>query len=411
MADIVVTGDWELQVNGETFQIRPPETVCVVDEKYRNIPLANERDTWWNMGVVLSGVAAYECSCPGALCANTVQVRLLNGRILTPGKDYKLDAEWGRIGRFEGGAVDEATSVRVSYRYIPMRIDTIFQNASGEMRYAVGTGRSYCPPIPEPLPGEIPLVNIYTDSKSDRLRDENIFPVIEAELPSFLDPKMPGYISKTLEKLQNGGKVCILAWGDSVTECKYMPPRNQWQQILVRKLAKAFPKAEIELISNGWSGRMSRDFFEAPSGDIHNFQEKVADVAADLVISEFVNDSGMTDPVCREIYNKALAAFCARGTEWIIITPHYPRPDWLGFTAQKGKNLEKDPRDYVKFLRKFASANNIALADAARLYGHLQYCGIPYNTLMTNTVNHPDRRGMDLFVKALLPCFGLPAAL
>ena len=406
MAEVVLTGEWDISVNGQIFHVPAPETVQVVDEKYRNIPLAIEGATW-DMGVALNGVEACGCSSYYALCPNTVQVRSLAGKLFSPDTDYKLDPYWGRIGRRENSAIGENTSVRISYRWIPMRMDSIFQNSKGEMRYAQGTGKAWCPPLPEALPDEIRLVNIYLDSRSDRLRDENIFPVIEAELPSFLDPQMPGRISKTLAKLRNGEKVRILAWGDSVTECAYMPQRNQWQQLLVRKLSRAFPKAEIELITNGWGGRATSTFFEVPSGDIHNFQETVADVEADLVISEFVNDCGLPESVWQETYPKVLKAFREKGSEWIILTPHFSRPDWMGLTAQKGKNLEKDPRGFVKFLRKFAAENEIALADAARLYGHLQYCGIPYNTLMTNTINHPDRRGMEIFVKALLPCFGL----
>lgn len=406
MATVEITGQWQLTVDGRTVEVMPPEIMTVSDEKYRNIPVAQEGFSW-NMGIALNGVEACGCSSYNALCPNTVQVRSLSGKLFAPGIDYKLEPYWGRIGRTENSAIGENTSVRISYKWIPMRIDSVFQDSAGNLRYAMGVSKAWCPPIPEAAPGEIRLVNIYTDCQTDRLRDENIFPVIEAELPTFLDPRMPGRISRTLAKLRNGGKVRILAWGDSVTECVYMPARNQWQQILVRKLARAFPKAEIELISNGWGGRATSTFFEVPSGDIHNFQETVADVEADLVISEFINDCGLPESVWQETYPKVLKAFREKGSEWIILTPHYSRPDWMGLTCQKGKNLEKDPRGFVKFLRKFADDNNIALADAAKLYGHLQYCGIPYNTLMTNTINHPDRRGMEIFVKALLPCFGL----
>lgn len=407
MAAVEITGQWQLKIGDEYIEILPPESLIVSEEKYRNLPLYNRNGYGWSEGVALKAVEACGCASFEALCPNTVQVRSLSGKILSPATDYFLEPSWGRIGRREGGAIGEDASVRISYMWRPMRIDSIFQNSNGEFRYVKGENRAWCPPIPEGLPGEIRIVNIYTDCKTDRLRDENIFPVIEAELPSFIDPKMPGRISKTLAKLRNGEKVRILAWGDSVTECVYMPKRNQWQQILVRKLAKAFPEAEIELISNGWGGRATSTFFEVPSGDIHNFQETVADVRADLVISEFINDCGLPENVWKETYPKVLEAFRKNGSEWIIITPHFSRPDWMGVASQKGKNLEKDPRGFVKFLRKFAADNDIALADAAKLYGHLQYCGIPYNTLMTNTINHPDRRGMEIFVKALLPCFGL----
>ena len=186
-----------------------------------------------------------------------------------------------------------------------------------------------------------------------------------------------------------------------------MPKRNRWQNLLRTALRKAFPGAEIQVLTNGWGGRPSSAFFDAPSGDIHNFVETVADADADLIISEFIDDAGQEPAVWREIYPRALAEFRKRGREWIILTPHFCRPDRMGLSAQRGRELEHDPRPFVAFLREFAEAHEIALADASRLYGQLQYCGIPYNRLMMNAINHPSREGMEIFVRALLPCFGL----
>ena len=47
----------------------------------------------------------------------------------------------------------------------------------------------------------------------------------------------------------------------------------------------------------------------------------------------------------------------------------------------------------------------LPLADASLLYGHLRKEGIPYEILLANGINHPDRRGMALFSRALLELF------
>ena len=47
----------------------------------------------------------------------------------------------------------------------------------------------------------------------------------------------------------------------------------------------------------------------------------------------------------------------------------------------------------------------IALADASRRYGRLWRQGIPYSSLMLNSINHPDARGMKLFADALMELF------
>ena len=77
----------------------------------------------------------------------------------------------------------------------------------------------------------------------------------------------------------------------------------------------------------------------------------------------------------------------------------------MGLTTQNGPELDDDPRPYVKFIRKFTAEKNVGLADAAKRYGHLWREGIPYNTLMTNTINHPDKDGMKIFADALMAIF------
>ena len=56
-------------------------------------------------------------------------------------------------------------------------------------------------------------------------------------------------------------------------------------------------------------------------------------------------------------------------------------------------------------LREFAERNVVGLADASLRYGHLWREGLPYTTLMLNSINHPDARGMKLFADALMDLF------
>ena len=93
----------------------------------------------------------------------------------------------------------------------------------------------------------------------------------------------------------------------------------------------------------------------------------------------------------------------AIGAEWIILTPHYVRPDWMGLTRER--DIDDDPRPYVKGLRAFSEKHGVALADASLRYGRLWRQGIPYSALMLNSINHPDARGMSLFADALMELF------
>jgi len=79
------------------------------------------------------------------------------------------------------------------------------------------------------------------------------------------------------------------------------------------------------------------------------------------------------------------------------------RPDWLGAAAEP--RFDADPRPYVQSLRAFAAKNGIALADGSALWCRLWRQGIPYLTYEGNWINHPDTRGMQLFVDALMGVF------
>ena len=53
----------------------------------------------------------------------------------------------------------------------------------------------------------------------------------------------------------------------------------------------------------------------------------------------------------------------------------------------------------------FAREHKVALADAARRYGRLWRQGIPHSTIMLNSINHPNARGMTIFADALMELF------
>ena len=121
------------------------------------------------------------------------------------------------------------------------------------------------------------------------------------------------------------------------------------------------------------------------------------------LVAEFVNDAGLDEVGVYQRYGKIRGEFQAIGAEWIIITPHYIRPDWMGLSSEKGN--DEDPRAYVKALRKFAAENKIALAEGSLRYGRLWRQGVPYTTLMLNNINHPNPFGMSLFSDALMALF------
>jgi hypothetical protein len=157
------------------------------------------------------------------------------------------------------------------------------------------------------------------------------------------------------------------------------------------------------LVTEAWGGRNTASYLAEPPGSTHNYAEKVLGARADLIVSEFVNDAGLMPDQVEQRYSRLRADFRRIDAEWIILTPHYVRPDWMGLTRER--DIDDDPRPYVAGLRQFARQHGVALADASVRYGRLWRQGIPYSTLMLNSINHPDARGMKIFADSLMELF------
>jgi lysophospholipase L1-like esterase len=165
-----------------------------------------------------------------------------------------------------------------------------------------------------------------------------------------------------MRRLSDGQALRILAWGDSVTDGAYLPDKStqRWQEQFVTRLRERFAKARIELITQAWGGGNTGSYLAEPPGNAHNYRETVLAVKPDLIVSEFVNDARLDPQQVEERYAKLLADFQAIGAEWIILTPHYVRPDWMGLTRER--EIDDDPRPYVAGLRQFAAKHDVGLA-------------------------------------------------
>ncbi|OGV70788.1 MAG: hypothetical protein A3K19_19115 [Lentisphaerae bacterium RIFOXYB12_FULL_65_16] len=407
-AQVNLAGDWSVTVTtGQTsskLDVPPPDIVEVNAEKYDKMPEFNPK-AWggWQKGLALRGVKAAECTVKGALDPASLVVR--DGADATAttfekGKDYDADLDWGGVGRLASGAVKPSQPVFISYKYAQMRIDAVVLTTDGKIVLKRGEPHTATPQPVELAQGETRLANIFISGRLERLTPENLYPILETAYP---EPPKPTpsiaetLLPKTMKKLQGNEPVKILAWGDSVTAM------NRWQKLFLPRLQERFPHAKIELVTEAWGGHNTSSYLAEPPGSVHNYKEKVLDQKPDLIISEFVNDAGMNPQQTEERYGKLLADIQGIGAEWIILTPHYIRPDWMKLTAQR--EIDNDPRPYVTALRQFTQKNNIALADASLRYGRLWRQGIPYLTLMDNNINHPNMQGHALFADSLMALF------
>jgi lysophospholipase L1-like esterase len=417
-ADLKLAGDWDVLVTvgapgsrSKLLRVDPPKVVNVTAEKLDSLPLFNPKTGGWAKGTQLRALRAQETSTPYLLDPESLVLRAgpkEDSPLLRRGQDYEVDLVWGTVGRCPNGALKEGQPVYASYRYAWLRLDAVVLTRGGRIVMRKGEPRSAAPVAPRLKAGERHLANIWLPGRITRLGAEHLFPILETAYPEPPKPRptpAEQLLPQTMRKLQSGERLRILAWGDSVTVGTYVPgwQANRWQAQFMDRLKERFPQANIELLTEAWGGRNTASYLGEPPGSEHNYKEKVLATKPDLIVSEFVNDAGLNPAQVSERYGKLLADFQGSGAEWIILTPHYVRPDWMGLNYER--DVDDDPRPYVVGLREFAAKNHVALADASRRYGRLWRQGIPYSTLMLNSINHPNAAGMRIFADALMELF------
>ena len=420
---VVVAGDWQVRVTpgvihtrfgavtvAREWKLRVSSAVSatVRDEKWNSLQPYNAAAPGWNKGDKPAGLFTYECTAAGMLEPGTFTVKSGPGDApaYVKDKDYGVDEEWGTFGRLNG-AIGEKAPVWLDYTHGVGRLDTVVVDSDGSVSLRKGKPMICCPKPPSLQGDEIALANIWVPGRLQKLTPDSIFTITETAYPVPEvkgDPGAARLLPKTWAKLQAGEKVRIMAWGDSVTAGgQASDDAHRYQSRFVAMLRKRFPKADIQLTTNGWGGRATTDFLAAPTGHEFNFEETVIAPRADLITMEFVNDAHCPLEEIQKNYDYILKRFQETGVEWVIITPHFVRPDWMGLNTDK---VTQDPRPYVKMVKEFAAQHNIAMADASRRWEHLAAQGIPPITLEANSINHPDDRGHEIFALALMELFG-----
>jgi len=385
----------EVKDNGKTlsqnFTIDPSPVKTVEREVYKDIKVWNPKHAAWQQQA-LATVKSQECNTFNILKKDSLRLTDESGKtVYVRGKDYEADEARGTFGKLENSAV--TFPAIASYQYQPRRLDSIVLTADGKLALIKGEPRINVPEMPAIAPGDRRIANIYLRGAVDGITANDIFPVNPPVYPVCSDVAEK-LLPKTLAKLRNGEKIKIVAYGDSVTDGNYLPDQKsqRWQSQTVELLKKRFPKADIELVTVAKGGKNSSYFVD---GD-NLFARQLLTQKPDLVIQEFVNDSWISQPDFDKYYPYYLKEFKAGNTEWILLTPHYI----YGMDERKD-----DPRPYVKMLKDFTAQNNIALADGSLRFHQIHQAGIPLDTLMLNSFNHPDQRGMKLFAESILALF------
>jgi lysophospholipase L1-like esterase len=408
---LVKAGCYESQ--GHTFTVLedigfivPPVPVVWVENEA--IHLSPETPYGFNIGTRLSGPNAWDINALGAFIPSSLTLRKPpEGTPLELGQDYLLSAQHALLGIGHDSCVSPADTVYASYAYGLLRLDSVFLDESDHVCYAAGI-----PHITTPQPPRIPedswrLANVFRPYQANTLQPEHIYP-ITASSASAHTSTTKGRIPKTLRKLQNGERVVIVCWGDSVTAGgNASETRYRYTEVFTAGLQHMFPHAQLEVINVSVGGSSSINWLYP---EVYPFLlterqrdldfRRVTGPHPDLVTMEFVNDAGLDEDTRENAYQTMRQNLERIGAEWIIITPHFTHPEWMGISMRGGEN-----RPYVHFLRTFAANHNVAIADASARWAHLWKEGIPYLTLLHNSVNHPDNRGHRIFAEELWKCF------
>ena len=415
VASLSLTGDWSVLVEYRDqrteLAIEPAEFINVESEKHDRLPLYETLGTWNAQCFPRQIRSPENMPTTFALDDDSVVIRAgesPDSETFQQGRDFEVMPLWGAIGRKADGRIGENQPVWFSYRFGEMRLDSVVLTADGKIALRKGTPDITIPVPPELPNGETRLANIWVKACIEKLELQLLFPISETAYPEAEKRKgetiAETLLPRTMAKLQNGEPLRVLAWGDSVTDASYVTDRSQrWQERFASQLQARFPDAQVELVTEGWGGRTTTAYLAEPPGSERNYREKVLDRKPDLVVMEFVNDGGLPLDVLESVYAGLLNDFRSRNIEWLILTPHYVRADWMGLDNER--DIDEDPRHYVHFVRRFGQENSVAVADAAARYGRMWRQGIPYSTLMYNNINHPTPEAMQIFADALMAVF------
>ena len=388
-----------------SFAVLPAPVVWIENEAIQLSPAVPEG---FNIGTRLSGPNAWDINALDALMPKTVTLRRsLGGECLEVERDYLLSARHALLGIGPNSRVSSDDTIYATYAYAMMRLDTIYWDAEGSICYKHGI-----PHITTPQPPRIPvngirLTNIYRPYHTTTLEMDHIYPILEPSNATRTE-SLAGRIPNTLRKLKNGERVVIVCWGDSVTaggnasESQY-----RYTDVFYVGLQRMFPRAQIEVHNVSVGGSSSINWlypekypFSRPEQQDELGFGRITTLKPDLVTLEFVNDAGLDENVRVRAYETIYQSMVEIGSEWILITPHFTHPLWMGIDMRGQEN-----RPYVSFLKDFSSRHHLGLADASARWAHLWKEGIPYLTLLHNSVNHPDNRGHRIFAEELWKCF------
>jgi acyl-CoA thioesterase-1 len=199
-----------------------------------------------------------------------------------------------------------------------------------------------------------------------------------------------GFVKRTVEDLQNGLDVSIVAFGDSITAGYAV--RRGFPSFWKEMLSKKYPDAEVELINAGVSGDTSMD-------GLARLDYAVLSYEPDLVTINFgINDC---------VWGLGQEEFEANFVEMVRRIRAGPNSEILLLSSQP---LETPPydllvRDYYQAIERVAKQMDVGFVDIYRAWMEHVGTGIPLSSLIIPGLDHPSEAGYRIMAEELMRLF------
>ena len=127
------------------------------------LPLFDEKAWAFKRGYPPLGIRADECTVKGALIPELLSVTTLSGRSLVPGRDFRVDPEWGVVGLTPEAPREP---VRLSYAYTELRLDSLVEK-DGKVTRRYGEPHVANPVPPALADGERRVENLLVSANGE----------------------------------------------------------------------------------------------------------------------------------------------------------------------------------------------------------------------------------------------------
>lgn len=383
-----------VSASAKTLSIPPSESLQVKSEDFRLFSANNEHLYFTRVPTACLAGGTVNGGPVGFLIdPSSLEIRDEKGKLLTADEDYRVDLRNDSIERLKGSSVAEGAVVKLDYKVLRSRIDTVSVDKDGNYKLTTGTLSQFAP-YPAQVPAtEIPIAHIHASAGSGAINHSSIMPIsgairrhtsVEAICADAMN------LSATRAKLARHEKIKLMMCGDSVCCGAFTTDVNHSYPLLFRDTLEAKTGSTVELTKIAAGGRTSSALFDSIMTGLNKKHP-------DLLVLEFVNDLSLPTEQIQKNYDQIFALAKSVGTEVIVCLPHTPSPLFYG---QPWQDIANKPFYHV--VPPLALKHHCSVADIAYRWLNIGEEGLQPIDLLADQANHPNNYGHQIYADELL---------